>query len=197
MEKQEVMRSIKGTETEKNLLKSFAGESQARTRYAIFAKVAKDEGFEQIAAIFEETAHNEMAHAKSFFEFLEEGSLEITASYPAGPIADTATNLREAAAGEHEEWSDMYLNFAKVAEEEGFKKISNHFKLVATVEQAHEERYQRLLQRVLDGTVFDDPEEVVWMCRNCGYLHRAKKAPKVCPVCKHPQAFFERHPENY
>lgn len=188
---------IKGTKTEANLLKSFAGESQARTRYAIFAKVAKKEGFEQIAAIFQETADNEMAHAKSFFEFLDEGMLEITATYPAGPIGDTARNLREAAAGEHEEWSAMYIEFADVAEKEGFKRIANHFRLVASVEQAHEARYQKLLERVLAGTVFSDSEDVVWMCRHCGYLHRGKNAPKRCPVCDHPQGYFERHPDNY
>lgn len=188
---------IKGTETEKNLLKAFAGESQARTRYAMFAKIAKKEGFEQIAAIFEETAANEMAHAKSFFEFLDEGNLEITASYPAGPLADTGRNLREAAMGEHEEWAEMYPAFADIAEKEGFKRIANHFRLVATVERAHEARYNKLIQDLENGVVFADSEEVVWMCRNCGYLHRGKTAPKRCPVCDHPQGYFERQPVNY
>ena len=190
-------KSIKGTETEKNLLKSFAGESQARGRYTIFAEVAKNEGYEQIAAIFLETAEQEYAHAKSFFSFLDEGMLEITASYPAGPIGDTARNLREAAAGEHEEWADMYLDFARIAKEEGFPRIASHFKLVASVEQGHEERYLKLLERVESESVFSDDEEEEWQCRYCGYIHRGKSAPKKCPVCEKDQAYFERKKKNY
>ncbi len=174
-------KSIKGTRTEQNLLKSFAGESQARGRYTIFAEVAKNEGYEQIAAIFLETAEQEYAHAKSFFSYLDEGMLEITASYPAGPIGDTARNLREAAAGEHEEWSDMYLEFARVAQ----------------VEQGHEARYLKLLERVESGSVFRDSEEEEWQCRYCGYIHKGKSAPGKCPVCGKEQGYFERKKNNY
>lgn len=190
-------KSIKGTQTEKNLLKSFAGESQARGRYTIFAEVARREGYEQIAAIFLETAEQEYSHARGFFSFLDEGMLEITASYPAGPVGDTARNLREAAAGEHEEWSDMYLEFARVAQEEGFPRIAAHFKLVASVEQGHEDRYLKLLERVEAGTVFSDAEEEEWQCRECGYIHRGKKAPERCPVCGKEQGYFERKKRNY
>lgn len=190
-------KSIKGTKTEQNLLKSFAGESQARGRYTIFAEVAKNEGYEQIAAIFLETAEQEYAHAKRFFSFLEEGMLEITASYPAGPVGDTARNLREAAAGEHEEWSDMYLEFARVAREEGFPTIASVFKLVASVEEGHEARYLKLLERVESGTVFSDTEEEEWQCRYCGYVHRGKSAPKRCPACEREQGYFERKKNNY
>lgn len=190
-------KSIRGTQTEKNLLKSFAGESQARGRYTIFAEVARKEGYEQIAAIFLETAEQEYVHARSFFSFLDEGMLEITASYPAGPIGDTERNLEEAATGEHEEWADMYLEFARVAKEEGFPRIAAHFKLVASVEQGHEARYLKLLERVKAGTVFSDPEEEVWQCRECGYLHRGKSAPGKCPVCGKEQGYFERKKENY
>ena len=190
-------KSIKGTETEKNLLKSFAGESQARGRYTIFAEVAKEEGYEQIAEIFLETAEQEYAHARSFFQFLDEGMLEITAAYPAGPVGDTKRNLREAAAGEHEEWADLYLTFAKVAEDEGFPRIAAHFKFVASVEKTHEDRYLRLLERVEAGEVFASEEELLWQCRYCGYVHRGKTAPKKCPVCGKPQGYFERKAENY
>lgn len=190
-------KSIKGTRTEQNLLKSFAGESQARGRYTIFAEVAQREGYEQIAAIFLETAEQEYVHAKSFFSYLDEGMLEITASYPAGPIGDTARNLQEAAAGEHEEWADMYFEFAKVAEEEGFTRIASHFRLVAAVEQGHEQRYLKLLERVQSGTVFGDSEEEEWQCRHCGYIHRGKNAPKKCPVCGKEQGYFERKKNNY
>ncbi|MCM1503594.1 MAG: rubrerythrin family protein [Muribaculum sp.] len=190
-------KSIKGTNTEKNLLKSFAGESQARGRYTIFAEVAEKEGYEQIAAIFLETAAQEYAHAKKFFSYLEEGMLEITAAYPAGPVGDTKQNLREAAAGEHEEWADMYLEFARVAKEEGFPEIAANFKLVASVEQGHEERYLKLLERVSSDTVFNDSEEEEWQCRYCGYIHRGKSAPKKCPVCGKEQGYFERKKNNY
>ncbi|MCM1020813.1 MAG: rubrerythrin family protein [Muribaculum sp.] len=190
-------KSVKGTRTEQNLLKSFAGESQARGRYTIFAEVAKNEGFEQIAAIFLETAEQELAHAKNFFSYLDEGMLEITASYPAGPIGDTKRNLQEAAMGEHEEWSEMYIEFARVAKEEGFPQIAALFNGVAKVEQMHEARYLKLLDRVVNGTVFSDAEDTVWYCRHCGYVHTGKNAPKRCPVCGKDQAYFERKPENY
>lgn len=191
-------KSIRGTRTEENLLKSFAGESQARGRYTIFADVARQEGYEQIAAIFLETAEQELAHARRFFSYLDEGMLEITASYPAGPVGDTARNLREAAAGEHEEWADMYLEFSRIAAEEGFKEISVLFKNVASVEQGHEERYLRLLDRVTTGTVFEsDDDNQEWQCRYCGYVHRGKKAPGRCPSCLKKQAYFERKANNY
>lgn len=190
-------KSIKGTNTEKNLLKSFAGESQARGRYTIFAEVARKEGYEQIASIFLETASQEYAHAKKFFSYLEGGMLEITASYPAGPVGDTAQNLKEAAAGEHEEWADMYLEFARVAKEEGFPEIAANFKLVASVEQGHEERYLKLLERFASDSVFADSKEVEWQCRYCGYIHRGKSAPEECPVCCKEQGYFERKKNNY
>ncbi len=191
------MKSIKGTRTEQNLLKAFAGESQARTRYTFFASVAKKEGFEQIAAIFAETAEQEKEHAKKFFKFLEGGMVEITASYPAGVIGTTAENLLAAAEGELEEWGELYPDFAKVADEEGFPQIAAAFRMVAKVEVEHEKRYRRLYKRVIDGTVFEREEEIEWQCRNCGYVHRGKNAPATCPVCQHPQAFFEEEKQNY
>ena len=191
------MKSIKGTRTEQNLLKAFAGESQARTRYTFFASQAKKEGFEQIAAIFMETAEQEKEHAKKFFQFLEGGMVEITASYPAGVIGTTSENLRAAAEGEKEEWGELYPEFAKIAEEEGFAQIAYTFRAVAGVEIEHEKRYRRLLERVENGEVFQRGEEVVWQCRNCGHVHRGKTAPTVCPVCQHPQAYFEEEKQNY
>ena len=191
------MKSIKGTKTEQNLLKAFAGESQARTRYTFFASVAKKEGFEQISAIFTETAEQEKEHAKKFFRFLEGGMVEITASYPAGVIGTTAENLLAAAEGELEEWGELYPDFAKVADEEGFPQIAAAFRMVAKVEVEHEKRYRRLYKRVIDGTVFEREEETEWQCRNCGYVHRGKNAPATCPVCQHPQAFFEEEKQNY
>lgn len=162
-------KNIKGTRTEVNLLKSFAGESQARSRYTIFAEVAREEGYEQIASIFMETAEQEFAHAKNFFSYLDEGMLEIQASYPAGPVGDTARNLAEAAAGEHEEWADMYVEFARVAREEGFTAIAKLFENVAVVEQGHEARYLKLLARMEAGEVFSDPDaNTQWQCRYCG-----------------------------
>lgn len=191
-------KSIKGTRTEVNLLKSFAGESQARGRYTIFADVAREEGYEQIAAIFMETAEQEFAHARNFFSYLDEGMLEIQASYPAGPVADTARNLAEAAAGEHEEWADMYVEFARVAREEGFPAIAKLFENVAVVEQSHEARYLKLLARMEAGEVFSDPDaNTQWQCRYCGYIATGKNAPKTCPVCRKPQAYFQRRQENY
>ena len=190
-------KSIKGTRTEHNLLASFAGESQARSRYTLFAKKAEEEGYQQIAAVFRETAEQELQHARQFFSLLEGGMVEITAAYPAGVVGDTAKNLAEAAAGEREEWGVLYENFAKVAQEEGFPHIANTFKLVARVEQMHEQRYLKLLERLETGTEFEDEEPVEWMCRNCGFTVTAKAAPKRCPVCGVDQGWFERRPTNY
>ncbi len=190
-------KSIKGTRTEQNLLKSFAGESQARSRYTFFASVAKKEGYEQIAGVFMETAEQEKEHAKKFFKYLEGGMVEITASYPAGIISTTAENLRAAAEGENEEWADLYPEFAKIAEEEGFPAIATTFKMVARVEAEHEARYRKLLERVKTGKFFEEETEIEWQCRNCGYVHKGKKAPQLCPACQHPQAYFERKKNNY
>lgn len=191
------MGTIKGTKTEQNLLKAFAGESQARMRYDYFAKQAKKEGLEQMAAIFEETALNEMAHAKKFFSFLEGGMVEITASYPAGIISTTLENLKASAEGENEEWTELYPEFAKVAEEEGFKEVATAFKMIARVEKAHEERYRKLYDNLESGKVFEHDGKFVWKCRKCGYLHEGPKAPKFCPACQHPQSYFEIKEENY
>ena len=189
--------SIKGTKTEQNLLKAFAGESQARNRYTYFASKARKDGFEQIAAFFEETAANEMEHAKIFFKFLEGGAVEITASYPAGVIGSTTDNLLASAEGEHEEWNLLYPEFARIAEAEGFKKVAIAFKLIATVEKAHEERYRKLLNNIQSDEVFKRSDKVLWRCRNCGYIHYGEKAPEICPCCDHPQAFFELAADNY
>lgn len=191
------MASIKGTRTEQNLLKSFAGESQARGRYTYFASVAKKEGYEQIAAIFLETAEQEKEHAKKFFKFLEGGMVEITASYPAGIISTTAENLRAAAEGENEEWTLLYPEFAKIAKEEGFEEVAIAFEMIAKVEAEHEARYRKLLERVESGKFFERDEEINWQCRNCGYVHNGTEAPGLCPACKHPQAYFEPKKENY
>lgn len=191
------MNSIKGTKTEQNLLKSFAGESQARNRYTYFASVAKKEGYEQIAAVFAETADQEKEHAKRFFKFLEGGMLEITATFPAGVIGTTAENLEAAAAGENEEWAEMYPEFAKVAEEEGFKEIAVVFRMVAKAEKEHEDRYRALLDRVKADKVFERDEEITWQCRNCGFTHKGKKAPEKCPACAHAKAYFEEKRTNY
>jgi len=190
-------KSIKGTQTEKNLLKAFAGESQAKNRYTFFSKVAKDEGYEQIAEIFMLTAVQEERHAKEFFKFLEGGVVEITASYPAGVIGTTAENLQAAAMGEHEEWTDLYPHFAEVAAQEGFTKVATAFKLIAKIEKEHEERYKKLLDKVVAGKVFERDEEIEWVCRKCGHVHKGKKALKNCPVCNHPQAYFEEKASNY
>jgi rubrerythrin len=191
------MKSLKGTQTEKNLLKAFAGESQAKMRYEFFAKQAKKEGLEQIAAIFEETALNEKAHAKRFFKFLEGGMVEITASFPAGKIGTTLENLKAAAEGENEEWSELYPHFAEIAEQEGFKEIAVAFRKIAEVEKAHENRYKKLYENLENGMVFKSNGKIVWKCRNCGYLHEGESAPEVCPACLHPQSYFERHVINY
>ena len=190
-------KSIKGTQTEKNLLTSFAGESQARMRYTYFASVAKKEGFEQISAIFQETADQEKEHAKKMFKWLEGGMVEITASNPAGIISTTAENLRAAAAGENEEWSADYPHFADVAEKEGFPEIAAMYRNIAVAEKGHEERYLALLANVENGTVFKKAEETVWQCRICGYIHVGTEAPEVCPACIHPQAYFEVKKNNY
>ena len=189
--------SIKGSKTEQNLLKSFAGESQARNRYTFFASIARKDGFEQIASFFEETAAQEKEHAKLFFKFLEGGMVEITASYPAGVIGTTAENLLASAQGEHEEWDLLYPEFARVAEEEGFHKIALAFKMVAAVEKRHEERYRKLLKNVEDGKVFKRDSKMTWACRNCGFLHNGEKAPEICPCCDHSQAHFELVADNF
>jgi len=189
--------SIKGTKTEQNLLKAFAGESQARNRYNFFASKARKDGFEQIAAFFEETASQEKEHAKLFFKFLEGGMVEITASYPAGIIGSTNENLLAAAEGEHEEWELLYPEFARIAEEEGFKKIAVAFRLVATVEKRHEARYRKLLQNIENDEVFKRSDQKAWVCRNCGYVHNGEKAPEMCPCCNHPLAFFELKVDNF
>jgi len=191
------MKSIKGTRTEQNLLKAFAGESQARMRYNYFASQAKKEGLEQIAAIFEETALNEKEHAKRFFKFLEGGPVEITATYPAGIIGTTLENLKEAADGENEEWTVLYQDFGKIAEAEGFKEIALAFKMIATVEKAHENRYRTLYDNLESGKVFVKDGKMTWKCRNCGYIHEGEKAPEMCPACLHPQAYFEIKETNY
>jgi rubrerythrin len=192
------MASIKGTETEKNLLKAFAGESQARNRYTFYAKIAKKEGYEQISAIFLETAEHERQHAKRYFKHLEGGVVEITASYPAGPLeGTTAEHLAAAAAGEHEEWSDLYPAFADVAEKEGFKDVAATFRQIAKAETMHEGRYRKLLDNIEKGLVFERSDPVKWVCRNCGYVHESKSAPKVCPACLHAQAYQQIFVENY
>jgi rubrerythrin len=190
-------KSIKGTKTEKNLLTSFAGESQARMRYTYFASVAKKEGYEQIAAIFQETADQEKEHAKRMFKWLEGGMVEITASYPAGVIATTAENLKAAAAGENEEWTADYPHFADVADAEGFPAIAIMYRNIAIAEKGHEERYLALLKNLEDGTVFKKAEAVTWQCRNCGFVYTGTAAPEMCPACLHPQAHFEVKKNNY
>lgn len=191
------MKSIKGTQTEKNLLKSFAGESQARNRYTFFASAAKKEGFVLISDIFAETAQQEKEHAERMFKWLEGGMLEITASYPAGKIGTTAENLEAAAGGEHEEWSDLYPAFAKTAEEEGFKEIAVMYRMIANAEKYHEQRYRKLLERVKNGTMFVNGAPIRWRCRNCGYIHEGPEAPVKCPACLHEQAHFERFAETF
>jgi len=191
------MKSIKGSETEKSLLKAFAGESQARNRYTFFASVAKKEGYEQISAIFLETAENEREHAKVFFKYLEGGDAEITAVYPSGIIKSTSDNLLHAANGEKLEWGTIYPEFEKVARKEGFKEIANSFKQIAEVEEKHEARYRKLLDNVRKNKVFKRDNVVRWKCRNCGYIHEGKEAPKQCPACSHPQAYYELFVENY
>ncbi|MBC2856679.1 rubrerythrin family protein [Cetobacterium sp. 2A] len=191
------MKSIKGTKTEKNLLAAFAGESQARNRYTMFSKVAKEEGYDQISALFLETAQNEYYHAKRFFSFLEGGEVEIIASYPAGVVGTTEENLREAAAGEREEWYILYPKSAEIALEEGFPKVAAAFNTILKVEMKHEERYLKLLENIQTNQVFKKDVESPWKCRACGYVHEGLEAPKVCPSCLEPQAEFELECKNY
>jgi rubrerythrin len=191
------MAKMKGSETEKNLLKAFAGESQARNRYTYFSNVAKKEGFEQIAGIFEETANNEREHAEIYFKHLEGGDVEITASYPAGRIGTTAENLLAAAEGEKLEWGTLYPAFEMVARKEGLDRAAESFKEIAEIEERHEKRYRKLLENLEKGTVFKSVKETQWKCRNCGYVHEGKEAPKVCPACKHAQSYYELLAENY
>ena len=190
-------KSIKGTKTEKNLLAAFAGEAQARNRYTYFASAAKKEGFEQISAIFLETADNEKEHAKIFFKYLEGGDVEITAAYPAGVIGNTAANLEAAARGEKHEWSTLYADFERVARAEGFAEIADSFREIAEVEQVHEARYRKLLANIVNGEVFRKKSPVKWHCRNCGYVHEGAEAPEECPACRHPRAHYEVLAENY
>lgn len=190
-------KSIKGSKTEKNLLAAFAGESQARNRYTYFAGKARKEGFEQIAAIFEETADNEKEHAKLFFKHLEGGDVEMVASYPAGVIGETKANLEAAAAGENMEWTALYHDFAKAAKEEGYSEVANTFEQVAKVEKFHESRYRSLIDSLCKAEVFRKRVKIKWHCRNCGYVHEGLEAPNQCPACKHPQSYFEVLAENY
>lgn len=191
------MKSIKGTETEKNLLKAFAGESQARNRYTYFAGKARKEGYVQISDIFEETANQEKEHAKRFFKFLEGGEFEICASFPAGVIGDTIDNLKDAAAGENHEHTELYPQFADVARKEGFNEIAAVFDAISVAEKQHEKRFSDLAKNIENGTVFDKGATVTWRCRNCGYLHEGETAPELCPACAHPKAHFELLGENW
>jgi rubrerythrin len=190
-------KSIKGSKTEQNLLKAFAGESQARNRYTYFASVARKAGFEQIANIFTETAENEKEHAKVFFKHLEGGEVEITATYPAGEIKDTLANLEAAAAGENLEWTILYADFGKIANQEGFLEIGRSFEQISKVEKFHEARYRKLISNLANQEVFKKKASIKWHCTNCGYVTEGEQAPKECPSCKHPQAFFEVLAENY
>jgi rubrerythrin len=190
-------KSVRGTKTEKNLLASFAGESQARNRYTYFASAARKGGYEQIANIFVETAENEKEHAKVFFKYLEGGDVEISATYPAGIIKDTKSNLEAAAAGEHLEWTALYQNFAATAKEEGFPEIARSFEQIAKVERFHEARYRKFIESINNGSVFKKKSAVKWHCINCGYVYEGDEAPKECPACKHPQSFYEVLAENY
>ena len=189
--------SIKGTRTEKHLLMAFAGESQASNRYEFFAKKAREEGYEQIANIFQETADQEKQHAKRFFKFLEGGMLEITAAFPAGKTGTTAENLKAAAEGENEEWTELYPKFAEIAKEEGFKDVATAFKMIAKVEEEHEKRYLKLLKNLSEDKVFMKDGKVWWKCIKCGYVYESAKALKNCPACLHPQAFMQMKEDNY
>jgi rubrerythrin len=189
--------NLKGSQTEKNLLAAFAGESQARNRYTFFASQAKKEGYEQIAAIFEETANQEKEHAKREFGFLEGGDVQIAAAFPAGRIGTTLENLKEAAGGEHYECTTMYPSFADTAEKEGFREIAAFFRSITIAENRHKERYLALAKNIGDGHVFKKPGKVRWVCRNCGYIHEGTDATKICPLCKHPQSFYELEASNY
>jgi rubrerythrin len=190
-------KSIKGTQTEKNLLAAFAGESQARNRYTYFASAARKQGLEQIANIFIETAENEKEHAKIFFTYLEGGDAQIMASYPAGIVKDAKSNLEAAAAGENLEWTTIYSDFAKIAKDEGFQDVAKSFEQIAKVEKFHESRYRQLVNNITAGEVFKRKATTKWHCTNCGYVHEGIEAPIECPACKHPQAFYEVLAENY
>jgi rubrerythrin len=189
--------TLKGTQTEKNLLTAFSGESQARNRYTYFSSQAKKECYVQISAIFEETANQEKEHAKRLFKFLEGGEVEITAAFPAGVIGSTSENLQEAAAGENYETTEMYPGFAKVADKEGFKEIAAVFRSIAVAEARHRDRYLALNKNITTGKVFKKDAPVRWVCKNCGYVHQATEAPKICPACAHPQDYFELEATNY
>ncbi len=197
LKKGEKMKDIKGTKTENNLMAAFAGESQARNRYTYFSGKAKKEGFVQIATIFEETANQEKEHAKRLFKFMQGGEVEITGGFPSGTISDTMSNLKASASGENYEWTEMYPSFAKIAREEGFDNIADVFEAIAVAEKQHEKRYNKLWKNIENEEVFKRGDKVVWRCRNCGYLHEATEAPKICPACAHPQAHFELLGENY
>ncbi|HUW39405.1 MAG TPA: rubrerythrin family protein [Rectinemataceae bacterium] len=191
------MKSVKGSQTEKNLLAAFAGESQARNRYTYFASKAREEGFIQISLIFEETANQEKEHAKRFFGFLEGGELSITAAFPAGVIGSTKANLAAAAAGENFEWKELYPGFAKKAREEGYEAVATVFEAVIVAEKQHAHRYEKLMANIEKDRVFKSDAKTVWRCTNCGYLFEGTEAPKACPACAHPQSYFERLGENY
>ena len=196
-EKGGVKVTIKGTKTEKNILKAFAGESQARNRYTYFASQAKKDGYVQISKIFEETANQEKEHAKRLFKLLEGGEVEITDTYPAGKIGSTEENLKEAAAGENHEHTETYPDFAGIAREEGFNTIASIFESIGVAEKQHERRYLALMKNINEGTVFRKDDIVIWRCQNCGYIHEGKEAPNLCPACAHPQAHFELLAENW
>ncbi len=191
------MNSVKGTKTEQNLLKAFAGESQARNRYEMYAKVAKKEGYVQIASFFQETADNERSHAKRFFRFLEGGEVRITATYPTDQVGTTEDNLAFAAGGEHEEHTELYPEFAKIAENEGFRQVAAAFKLIAKIEEHHEQRFLQLLENIRENKVFERKEKQQWKCSVCGYIHEGNKPPEKCPACLHPKGYFVIREENY
>ncbi len=189
--------NLKGSQTEKNLLAAFAGESQARNRYTYFASVAKKEGYEQISALFLETADNEKEHAKRLFKYLEGGAVEVTASFPAGTIGNTKENLKASAEGENHEYNSMYPDFVAVAEKEGFPTVAQTFRSIAVAERQHEKRYLGLLSNIEEDKVWKKENETVWKCRNCGYIHLGEEAPEKCPACDHPKAYFETLCENW
>jgi rubrerythrin len=191
------MAELKGSKTEQNLLKAFAGESQARNRYTFFASVAKKEGLVQMSYIFEETANQEKEHAKRFFKYLQGGMVTVTETFPAGVISTTLENLKAAADGEHEEWTHAYPEFARIAREEGFDDIARTFEMVSVAEKQHEKRYRDLYNNLVAGKVFKKDDVVIWRCLNCGFIHEGKEAPEVCPACNHPQAYFEVLGENW
>ena len=191
------MATLKGSQTEKNLLQAFAGESQARNRYTYFSSQARNEGYEQIAWFFSDTADNEKEHAKRFFNLLQGGDVQFTATFPTGPAGTTAENLKAAAAGEHLEWGTLYPDFAKTADDEGFPEVARVFRMISVAETGHEKRYLALLENIEKGKVFKRDASVKWRCRNCGYTHEGPEAPELCPACAHPRAYYELPAENY